>query len=93
MNPVAIVQVRSSVEGSEQIRDLRGMVENEHAAIGVLVTSNPPTKPMLDEAESAGTFHSDELDRDYPKIQILSAQDLLEGKKMSLPPGMKVIEV
>lgn len=93
MNPVAIVQVRSSVDGSQQIHELRGIVESEHAAIGVLVTSNPPTKPMLDEAESAGSFHSAELNRDYPKIQILCAKDLLEGKKIALPPGMKIIEV
>jgi site-specific DNA-methyltransferase (adenine-specific) len=93
MNPVVIVQVRSSVDGSQPIRDLRGMVERNEAAIGVLVTSNPPTKPMMEEAASAGSFHSDEQGRDYPKIQILSAQDLLSGKKMSLPPGMKIIEV
>ena len=93
MNPVVIVQVRSSVAGSEQIRELRGIVENEQAAIGVLVTSNPPTKPMLDEATSAGSYHSDELNRDYPRIQILSAKDLLDGKKIIQPPGTKIIEV
>lgn len=93
MNPVVIVQVRSSVNGSEQINELRGVVESEGAAIGVLVTSNPPTEPMMEEAASAGKFHSDELNRDYPKIQILCAKDLLEGKKMVVPPGMKIIEV
>jgi len=93
MNPVVIVQVRSSVAGSEQVRELRGIVDNEHAAIGVLVTSNPPTMPMIEEATSAGTYHSDELNRDYPKIQILSANDLLAGKKIIQPPGTKIIEV
>ncbi|MBK8467007.1 MAG: hypothetical protein IPL32_14390 [Chloracidobacterium sp.] len=93
MNPVVIVQVRSSVAGREQVRELRGIVEIEHAAIGVLVTSNPPTTPMIEEATSAGTYHSDELDRDYPKIQILSANDLLAGKKIIQPPGTKMIEV
>ena len=93
MNPVVIVQVRSSVEGSQQIHELRGVIESVDAAIGVLVTSNPPTKPMVDEAASAGNFHSAEFNRDYPKIQILCARDLLEGKKIAVPPGMKIIEV
>ena len=38
-------------------------------------------------ADTAGLFHSEVWNRDYPKIQILSIRELLEeGKKPQLPP-------
>jgi hypothetical protein len=36
------------------VRDLRGVIEREKAEIGVLISMQPPTKPMLKEAAEAG---------------------------------------
>jgi len=36
------------------VRDLRGVIEREKAAIGILVSLQPPTGPMEAEAASAG---------------------------------------
>jgi DNA methylase/NACHT-associated inactive restriction endonuclease len=36
------------------VRDLRGVIEREKAAIGVLITMEEPTKPMVKEAAEAG---------------------------------------
>ncbi len=40
---------------------------------------------MEKEAVSAGFYHSPSWKRDYAKIQILTVQDLLSGKKVDLP--------
>ncbi len=47
-----------------------------------------PTKPMLKEATEAGFYHSEGWNRDYPRIQILTVEDLLKGKNIELPPNI-----
>ena len=38
------------------VRDLRGVIDREGAAIGVLISLEPPKKPMRAEAASAGFY-------------------------------------
>ena len=66
----AIVQVKSGHVQSSYIRDLKGTVERENAAMGLFITLEPPTRPMTKEAVSAGFYHSDVWQTDFPKIQI-----------------------
>jgi hypothetical protein len=40
---------------------------------------------MTREATTAGSYHSDLWNRDYPKLQILTIADLLGGRKPDLP--------
>lgn len=83
----AIVSVKSGQPKADDVRVLKAVVEREKAAIGILVSLEEPTKPMRLEATVAGVFHSDVSDRDYPRIQLLSAADLLErGIRPQLPP-------
>ena len=52
------------------VRDLRGVIERGEGAIGVLITMEEPTKPMLKEATEAG-FYKDESAFDtgtYPRL-------------------------
>jgi site-specific DNA-methyltransferase (adenine-specific) len=66
---------------------LRGVIEREKADIGVFITLNPPTKPMRDEALGAG-YYTDEWagQNKFQRLQILTIEDLLAGKGVSLPP-------
>ena len=83
----AIVSVKSGKGKADDVRVLKAVCEREKAAIGILVTLDDPTKPMLLEATVAGTYHSDVSDKDYPRIQIFSVADLLErGRRPLLPP-------
>ena len=41
---------------------------------------------MRREASGGGLFHSVLWNRDYPKIQIRSIADLLEGRGFEMPP-------
>ncbi len=72
-----------SVKGGENVgvtmvKDLIATVEREKAEIGLFVTLAEPTKPMMTEAVSVGFY---ELPKgQFPKIQILTIEDLLSGK-------------
>ena len=81
-----IVQVKSGHVKSGDIRDLVGTVQREEAAIGVFITLEPPTKDMKTEAASAGLYHSVGWGKDYPRIQILSIDKLLQGAEVKMPP-------
>jgi len=79
-----LVQVKSGHIGVNAVRELSAVAAKE--AIGVLITFEPPTAPMITEAVSAGRYHSPLYDKDYPKIQILTVEELLQGKTVDMPP-------
>jgi DNA modification methylase len=81
-----LVQVKSGSVSSRDIRDLRGTVEREDAAMGVFITLEPSTAPMEKEAVSAGFYDSPGWKRNYPKIQILTIEELMQGKPVDMPP-------
>ena len=81
----AIVQVKSGKVSSPHIRDLKGTMEREKAALGLFITLEKPTREMGKEAVSAGFYHSELWQRDYPKIQIRTVGELLDGKSFEMP--------
>ena len=81
----AVVQVKSGKVSSPLIRDLKGTVERENASMGLFITLEPPTSAMRKEAVSAGFYHSDVWQRDYPKIQIRTVEELLDGTLFEMP--------
>jgi site-specific DNA-methyltransferase (adenine-specific) len=82
-----LVQVKSGHVKSGDIRDLRGTVEREGAALGVFITLEQPTKDMESEAAAAGLYHSPWFGNNYPKIQILTISQLLRGAEIKMPPA------
>ena len=41
---------------------------------------------MIAEAASAGFYHSDLWQKDYPRVQILTVEELLNGVEVKIPP-------
>jgi DNA modification methylase len=82
-----ILSVKAGHTGRNHVHELRGVVEREDAAIGVLISMQEPTKPMREEAASAGFYHSEHWNKDYPRLQLLMVGELLAGKKIDYPPG------
>jgi site-specific DNA-methyltransferase (adenine-specific) len=81
-----IIQVKSGHVSVSQIRDLKGVLEREKAPIGAFITLEEPTKPMIEEAVSAGFYEPELLHgKKYPRIQILTINDLLENKQLQYP--------
>ena len=54
--------------------------------MGVFVTLEKPTSPMRKEAVSAGFYQSPGWGRNYPRIQILTIEELLHGAGVKMPP-------
>ena len=81
-----VVQVKSGKVTSRDIRDLKGTVQREQAAIGVFITLENPTQAMLKEALTAGYYESPgRQGRRYRKIQILTVGDLLGETSVDMP--------
>jgi len=80
----AIVSVKGGEHvGDTMIKDLITTVEHENAKMGLFITLAPPTKPMVARAAAAG-FYKTEW-REYPRIQILTIEDLFEGRRPEMP--------
>ena len=81
-----IVQVKSGNVQRNQIATLKGDMEREKAAIGLFITLKPPTRPMAQEAASAGVYAPEHYpDRQFPRLQILTIDDLLSGAQADYP--------
>jgi site-specific DNA-methyltransferase (adenine-specific) len=63
-------------------------VNNQKAAGGVLMTLEKPSKPMRNEAADAGRYTSKLWhEKEYPKIQILTVEGLLnKSERLDAPP-------
>ena len=81
-----VVQVKGGHVSSPQVRDLKGVVEREQAAMGLFISLDEPTAPMRSEAASGGLFQSDVWQRDFPKIQLRTIGEMLAGSGFDLPP-------
>lgn len=83
----AIVSVKAGRNlNPAMVRDLRGTVEREKAAVGILLLAHPPTKGMVQEAAQAGAYTWG--GRTYPKLQILTVEQILKGQQPDLPRGV-----
>ncbi len=81
-----IVQVKSGHVQRGDIGQLVGTVQREDAAIGVFVTLEEPTREMVRETVVAGQYHSPGWQQEYPRIQILTIEQLLHGAEIKMPP-------
>jgi hypothetical protein len=81
-----VLSVKSGNVQVAHVRDLRGVVERENAAVGALITLEPPTRNTKTEAAGAG-FYQSPWQTKHPKIQLLTIEELLSGKKLDLPPS------
>jgi hypothetical protein len=76
-----------SVKGGKlspvHVRELRGVIARENAAMGALLTLHKPRSAMVVEAANAG-FHESHWGR-HPRIQLLTAQEVLDGRGLDYP--------
>ena len=81
-----VVQVKSGKVSVRDIRELKSVVDSQDAVIGVFITLNPPTQPMVKEAATAGRFQWLHVTHTtYPKIQIRTIEELLAGNGIEYP--------
>lgn len=82
-----VLSVKSGRIPPAHIREIRGVIDREEADIGVLLTLQEPTKPMRAEAASAG-FYNSTWGTKHPRIQIITIEELLEGKGIDYPQSL-----
>ncbi|MCA3462345.1 MAG: restriction endonuclease [Rhodobacter sp.] len=72
--------------GVSVIRDLRGVVEREGAALGVFLTLAEPTRPMISEAAGAGHYELPGF-APVPRLQIVTIEQAmrLRDRAVRLP--------
>lgn len=81
-----LFSVKAGHVNVSHVRDLRGVIEREQAEIGVLICMEDPTQPMRKEAANAG-FWKSRWHGQHPRLQILTVENLLTGKKVDRPPA------
>jgi len=67
------------------VRDLRGTMERLGRDMGLFITNREPTLQMREEAASAGQYTHPVSGRKYPKIQFLTANQILKGERPNMP--------
>jgi DNA modification methylase len=78
-----VISVKAGKLHATYVRDLRGVLEREKAEIGVLLSFEEPTRPMRQEAASAGFYES--AWGNHPRIQLLTIAELLAGAGIDYP--------
>ncbi|HLG30089.1 MAG TPA: DNA methyltransferase [Candidatus Brocadiales bacterium] len=80
-----IAQVKSGNVSVKDIRDFCHVLDRENAERGIFVTLEQPTKPMVTEAVSKGFYKSPHYNKNFPKIQILTIEEILNGTTPDIP--------
>ena len=82
----AVVQVKGGKVGPNQIRDLRGVMAREDAALGFFVCLEEPTQAMRNEAKAAEFYKAATgVGRQVEALQIRTIEELLTGRAFDEP--------
>jgi DNA methylase/NACHT-associated inactive Restriction Endonuclease 1 len=87
-----IIQVKGGKTGVKDVRDLRGVLDREKAAIGILISLQRATGPMETEAASAGFYEHKTNKQKYPHLQLRIVKELMEGKGIERPTAAAALE-
>jgi len=91
--PVAktmLVQVKSGRVKVGDIRDFVGTLAREAAEMGAFISLEEPSAPMRREAASAGTYTSTWNGQAYPRVQIVTIEELLKDPHRPNPRCLQI---
>ncbi|NIT04413.1 site-specific DNA-methyltransferase [Candidatus Saccharibacteria bacterium] len=80
-----ILQVKSGKVTVREMRELRGVVDAQGAEMGAMICLRKPTEPARKFAVSAGSYISPISGARYPRLQSITAGELLEGEMVKHP--------
>ena len=90
-----IFSVKTGKQSSpELIRELRGTMQQEKAVMGGLILDVDPSQEMERKAETAGLLKYEletlkgTAEQTYNKVQILTSQEIIDGKYFLHPPTL-----
>jgi len=73
------------------IRELNGAIERDHAACGFLLTLYSMPN-LVKDCKQYGAYHNAFTGNDYPKIQVICVEQLLNGARLELPNVVAVVK-
>ena len=79
-----LIQVKSGKVGVKDIRDFSHTLDREESPVGIFITLETPTKPMLDEVSKMPQFQTN-LGRTLNKMYIVTIQDIIDENLPNLP--------
>ena len=80
-----VLSVKAGKVHRSHVHELRGVLEREDAEIGVLISFNDSTRPMREDAASAGFYASPGWGTKHSRLQLITVRELLEGKTLDYP--------
>lgn len=80
-----ILQVKGGNLKADDVRALGFVVQREQAAMGVLISVAEPTDKMYADAAAAGYYAHKLTDQKYPRLQLRTVKELMEGKGIERP--------
>ncbi|MFO8060188.1 MAG: site-specific DNA-methyltransferase [Bacillota bacterium] len=82
----AVVRISTGSVTAGEVRELEQTVNGDGAEIGVIIAAKRPTGEAVRAAQSAGAPGAGSIGEEpRPRIQILTAEDLLRGERPRLP--------
>lgn len=86
----AVGRALVSVKGGKSVnpgmvRDLVGTVNQERAELGLFISLSPPTAGMQEVARRSGDYVWGADGRRFPRIQLLTVAELLDGRRPQMP--------
>lgn len=83
-------RVLVSVKGGKtlnpgMVRDLKGTLDTQKGAMGILITLEPATKGVQEEIDKGGVYTHPANNQKFPRLQHLTIAELLDGKKPTMP--------
>jgi site-specific DNA-methyltransferase (adenine-specific) len=86
-----IFSVTSGKIVPRDLRELGYVVEENKAAFGVFITLDHPSRDMRTLAADAGFYDSPFAGAKCPRLQILTIDELCNGKKVQMPPHLEAV--
>ncbi len=82
-----------SVKGGRQVnpamvQELVGAVHQHKGDMGIFICMTPPTKGMVEVANHSGSYEHPLTGARYPRVQIITIAELLDGKRPKMPTAI-----
>ncbi|HOR78192.1 MAG TPA: DNA methyltransferase [Anaerolineaceae bacterium] len=88
-----IIQVKSGGANRGTIATIKGDMQREKAELATLITMDEPTRPMIEEAKTAGLYAHPIMERNYDRIRIVTVREIIEqGTRIDLPLSYDVVK-
>lgn len=90
---LVVIQVKSGHVTVAQIREFSHVIKREKATLGLFITLEEPTRPMLEEADRLGFYTTPLGNISIPRLQIRTVEQLLNGNGFQIPSAALLMGV